>query len=137
MLLCQLERFVIMAQVYEPLETPIGILRGRDAIHLDAIEQTATTLTLRGEFNGALSTGNQPKWFPYTVRFHSTLAVKRTDIDDWFAALSNDEAVSSFDEIKNLEGISGFGVAEGYRHYQVCTYDEIFNIICTHYTLDL
>lgn len=123
-------------KAYQPIETPIGILKGRDAIFLDGmdVDMQNNTLTLHGTFNGSLASRPIKKEVAYTLRFSSVLALKVIELDSWDYSSS-----SSFDEVINSEWCSQLSgkVDESFKHYLVQTYDDVVEVVCHKYTLTL
>ena len=68
---------------YLPLETPIGFLRGRDAIYLDALQYDGNALILEGECNGHLASNMSEQWIGYTLKFTGVLAFQVVELDSW------------------------------------------------------
>ena len=117
--------------------TPIGELRGRDAIYLDSVVvgDSCNTLTLTGEFNGALATIPQgAKWHAYRLEFKGVIAFQVTELEAWQPACHGEWPRSSFDEILESpwkESLSGpmSSVREVHRHVCLLTYDRVFDVL--------
>ena len=64
-------------QLFQPVNTPIGILKGRDAIFLDKldIDIQQGTLTLEGGFNGRLASEPISEEVGYSLTFYDVLAL--------------------------------------------------------------
>lgn len=102
-------------RTYRPIETEIGILRGRDAIHLESFEyELHGLLRLSGEFNGKLASKPVDKFVKYVLTFKNVLAFKVIELDSW-----NFECASSFDEIVDSEWcrILGGKITPFHKHY--------------------
>ncbi|NIX02165.1 MAG: hypothetical protein GWN13_28775, partial [Phycisphaerae bacterium] len=86
-------------QAFSPVETPIGTLKGRDAIYLDSFEyELHGLLRLTGEVNGKLASKPVDDFLGYTITFSGVLAFKVVELDSW-----NFKSASSFDEIVNSD----------------------------------
>ena len=126
-----------MRRHYRPVETPLGIAKGRDAIYLDAIKWTQRTsrIILHGEFNAELcSDGSRASTeFPrYTITFSGVLAVKMIELDSW-----DGESESSFDQIIDSQWIKELGgkVTSTHRHFLIQTYDDVIEVVCDGFDL--
>ncbi len=121
------------AQIFQPVETPIGILKGRDAIFLDKLEVDIQqgTLMLEGSFNGRLASKPVDD-VSYALAFSGVLAFKVVELDSW-----DYNAVSSFDEVLNSEWLTQLGgkVDQSYKHYLIQTYDDVIDVVCRKFTL--
>ena len=124
----------VSAQVFQPVETPLGILKGRDAIFLDKLEVDIQqgTLTIKGGFNGHLASKPIDKEVGYTLTFSDVLAFKVIELDSW-----SFNAASSFDEVVNSEWRAQLGgkVDQSHRHYIIQTYDDVIDVVCRKFTL--
>jgi hypothetical protein len=128
-----------MARRYRPVETPLGVAKGRDAIFLDAIKLTQGTSRLRldGELNTGLCSAGEDSsagFAPYRITFSGVLALKIIELDSW-----DGESESSFDEIISSDWIRELGgkVTAGHRHYLVQTYDDVIEVVCEEYSVVL
>ncbi|MFK7958498.1 MAG: hypothetical protein AB8B96_20570 [Lysobacterales bacterium] len=122
----------------EPIETNLGILRGRNCIFLDEVDLPDTnTLILRGGINGALCTlAEDQKEYPYKLIFRDVLAFKMVELES-----SIKFGKSCFDLVKNSDWITevskGDKFNERHNHYFVQTYDEVFEVISEDYSLEI
>lgn len=117
------------------VETPVGWLRGRDALRAESVTfvDRTGTLVLRGEINGELCEHREPGLFlPFVLRFSSVLAVRMVERDSWQAG-----GESSFDEVIESTWIAQLGgkVTSFHRHFVLQTYDEVFEVVCTGYDI--
>jgi hypothetical protein len=138
-------------QLREIVETDIGILWGRDCVYLDGVEMpTLSTLRLVGAINIRIVKGYKPPrgWekvevLPFTLDFTSVLGFRMLEHDVWGLQESDDNALhsSSFERVVNSAWIQS--LAKGihpehlskYLHYQVGTYDDVFDVISLGYEL--
>jgi hypothetical protein len=55
------------------VQTPVGVISGRNGIYLDGVNQsfTPSILTFKGDINGNLCSINENKkrWIPYILKF--------------------------------------------------------------------
>lgn len=124
---------------YVPVETPVGILLGRDAIYLDKINLTdnAGRLALEGKFNANLASKPVDDFIDYTITFIGIMALEILELDSWFNKPQNG-IKSSFDEVTNSKWVKKLGgkVEPGrHKHFQFVTYDLVFNIVCNNFDL--
>ncbi|MFC0682537.1 hypothetical protein ACFFGH_32300 [Lysobacter korlensis] len=91
------------------------------------------TLQLEGDISG-----NVPDpamlgvWVPYVLRFQGVAAWKREDLDgsDWHTW------ASSLDEVQDSSWARAIGEPD-LRHIAIQTYDDVFNVVCVGFTLEL
>ena len=128
---------------YVAISTPIGILRGRNAIYLDAatLSNNCSTLELSGEFNCHLASKplTNTRWQRYRIAFHNVIALQMIELDTWESLPQGSEGESCFDECIDsawLAQMGGKATAE-HRHFVVWTYDDVFGVICKGYELTM
>ncbi len=133
------------------IETCLGVLRGRDCIFLDRVEQdNRGNLTFSGEINGDLASRHKEskglqeiKWFPYTLTFQHVIACFSCELDTYENFIGNSGLEGSdFDLIENSKWLESMPVRkdlkkDGYKHYRVFTYDIVYNIIAGSYKLEI
>ena len=125
-------------QRYVPIETPLGELRGRDAIYLDEVSIGEGVLTLRGELNGRLLSQPRESYVGYALTFNGLIAFSMTTLE-----ASAEFGASSFDEVlhsgwlRNIRNNVEPDVlsCDGLRHFFIRTYDDVFSVICREYEL--
>ncbi len=119
-----------------PIITSYGILSGRDCVFLDRVsfENRTNALLLEGSISGSLCSIPQDVDLPYTLRFRGVLALNMIELDSW-----NWKSASSFDEIRESDWISSLGgkVTLDHRHFFLQTYDDVFQVVCSSYELDI
>ncbi|WPP40011.1 hypothetical protein SK066_15475 [Paenibacillus hunanensis] len=131
----------------EAVSTPLGYVYGRDAVYVDRLdyELERRHVTLVGEFNGTLASKSESDDFvKYTLCFEGVyyfnameldlhgdyLPIGKTDIkSDWLeyrqSPLLERAKQKAKRELKEL------------RHFILFTYDNVFEIACQNYTLEL
>jgi hypothetical protein len=130
-----------LKQVYRPIQTPVGLLVGRDAIFLDTMKfcDDGSGLLLTGEINCKLASFNPPgQWMGYTLSFFGVSALKMIELDSTYnGQIYESMGKSSFGEIINSHWISSLGgkVTTDDRHFIVATYDYVFEIVCRKFEL--
>jgi hypothetical protein len=119
-----------------PVETEVGVLRGRDCLFLDRVElPTGTrTVVLHGEINGSLCSQPADAWVEYRLEFRGVLALRMIELDSWRRALA-----SSFFEVQDSTWVRALGgkVESRHRHFVVQTYDDVFELVCETYALSI
>ena len=121
-----------MPRRFQPVETPLGIVNGRDGIYLDDIKVSERTnrLTLEGAFNTALcSDADRPSinFDGCIISFTGVLAFKVIELDSW-----DWDSESSFDEVLDSDWIRELGgkITSEHRHFLVQTYDDVVEVVC-------
>ena len=122
---------------YKAIKTEVGLLVGRDCIFLDnaKFQNSMNNLKLSGGLNGSLCTeSSSSEEISYTIIFKEILALKMIELDS-----NHHKAETSFDEVINSEWIKNLGakVTNEYKHYYFQTYDQVFELACTGYALEL
>jgi hypothetical protein len=117
------------------VETPLGWLRGRDAVYADSVTfvDRTGTLVVRGEINGKSCEHCEPDLLlPFVLRFSGVLAVRIVELDSWSGG-----GESSFDEVMDSPWIAELGgkVNSFHRHFVLKTYDEVFEVVCSGYDM--
>ena len=131
--------------VYKPIQSPIGIFQGRDAIHVDALHydpQAGGQLRIVGQIDGNSVTHNPDRreWFSFSLIFEDVQAFTVTQVDTYGYGGGS---VSSFDQVfhsrwrhellnKNTSTVTG-----RHTHYHLRTYDDVLDILSESFTLVL
>ena len=119
-------------EVAEPIVTDLGLLRGRDAIYVDRLEQIKGKVEISGEINGRLAGDKRNEWVSFSISFSGVLAleVQETDICRW-------QIKSSFDEVIESSWLDtlGLGQANRHRHFVVSGYDSIIRVAAEDFTI--
>lgn len=121
--------------MFRPIETPIGIFRGRDAIYLDSLEyELHGLLRLTGGFNRRLASKRADSFANYILTFSGVLAFKVIEIDSW-----DYECDSSFDEIVDSDWCKTLGgkITPSHKHYQIQTYDYVIEVVADKFSLKI
>lgn len=121
----------------------LGELYGRDCIFLDVVLQTGSTLKLKGEINGHLASKIQEDiWIPYELIFRNVIKYSSCELDTYEADESEVHGISggSLLMIEGSDYLKKIPVRYDYpqydyKHFQVCTYDFIFNVFAVDYEL--
>ncbi|MCL2216849.1 MAG: hypothetical protein FWB91_07485 [Defluviitaleaceae bacterium] len=129
------------------IETAVGIISGRDAIHLDKVEILFDKygMTFTGELCGALCSKNEMgrDWIAYKISFDDCVYHSCHELDLYS---KEQKLVSSFDlvsksdlldSIFNKQGIGKFSNDKKYNHYILATYDYIFEIVACDFKFEL
>ena len=126
------------------IETPeFGFLNGRDCIYIDSVTQdNYDNLVFRGKINLRLASKNRRAAFhPYELTFHRVLACFFCELDtyenmDRCAHLDDTDfnVVENSRWLENLPVRSDFDKS-AYRHFQVFTYDVVYNIIAVSFDM--
>jgi hypothetical protein len=125
-----------------PIETSVGILNGRDCIHLDTVIQDAhkNTVVFAGDINGRL-TSKATDWIPYRLIFMQVLAYFCCELDT-YENLVNTTSNSSFVVMENSMWLESLPVRydydkNAYKHFRLFTYDDVYDIIATEYEFEI
>ncbi|MBX2808953.1 MAG: hypothetical protein KTR20_10020 [Cellvibrionaceae bacterium] len=120
------------------IETPVGVLMGRDAIFFDKLLQhySPSAVTFLGDFNGSLCSQNdrQLDWIPCKVSFIHVIAYECQSIDScsWEKLTQ-----SSFDEAPENFFVNGATYGDDYRYFYFSTYDYVFKIVAKQYKVEI
>jgi len=129
---------------FVPVSTEIGTLSGRDAIYLTSVSfpDRCNTVEVSGEFNCALASkplAATGKWQAYTIRFCNVLALRVTELAAWESTQGGKWPKTSFDEVIESEWLAQLRSSENpeLHHFILQTYDDVFEVICAGYELDM
>ena len=123
----------------------LGTLNGRDCIYLDTVTQdNCGDLILKGEINGILADKiKEEKWIPYTLAFHDVIAFFSCESDTY----ENMDRYGHFDRtdfnvVENSKWLAEIPIREdyersAYKHYQLFTYDVVYNIIAVSFDIEI
>jgi len=124
-----------MTQIRQEIETTVGFIKGRNAIHLDKVVQEENILIFHGEFSAPLCSNYSGKgrWLGYEFKFSEVRIYKCWELD-----LYPDEKkiISSFDVVKPCMWNSDLDESK-LNYYVLSTYDYIYEIIAKDYVLAL
>jgi hypothetical protein len=128
----------------EPIITDVGIISGRDAIHLDLVEQREGEIKFQGEINTGLveiKNNIEKDWLKYKLSFKGIVYFKCCELDFY---TSEKLLISSFDKINNSEKITKLKSLDhsskidiNHKHYVFATYDYVYEIIASQYFLEI
>jgi hypothetical protein len=121
---------------YQPIKTKIGILRSRDALHLEHLEfkPLDRVLILQGLLDARHSSSHTDQSLQFHLRFFSVVALEVTDLDSFHGDLS-----SSFDVVFNSNWFetAGGNISSGHKHYQIIEHQHVLGIIADGFRLEL
>lgn len=136
-----------LMQTRNTIHTDLGILWGRDCVFLDSVSMPdMTTLRLHGSINAnivrdfcAPDGWSKSDEIPYVFTFLRCLGYRVLELDTWDSQNDDTNAFldSSFQEIVNSKWLASLAGKRdhSHRHFQLATYDEVFDIICSDYNL--
>lgn len=122
----------------------LGVLNGRDCIYIDSVTQNnSDNLIFRGEINGNLASNiNEDKWIPYKLTFNRVLTYFSCELDT-YENIDNSSHLyySDFNLIENSNWLKHIPIRKDFdssifRHYQLFTYDYVYNIIAVSYDIE-
>lgn len=128
-----------------PIETEeIGSLNGRDCIYIDSVSQDDMyNLVFKGHLNGDLvGKKSDMEWIPYQLKFHRVIAYFTCELDTYENMdKSKHLNYSSFNIVQESKWLNKLPIRDDfdksiYTHYQVFTYDFVYNIAAVSYDLD-
>lgn len=125
----------MVKELFNPIETAVGHLKGRDAIYLERFEYDPHGfLRLTGEINGALASKPVNGFVRYSLTFSKVLAFKVVDLDS-----APVKGSSSFNEVVNSEWGKTLGgkITPAHKHYWIQTYDDVIEVMATKFNLSL
>jgi hypothetical protein len=123
----------------------LGILNGRDCIYIDnVIQDNYDNLEFKGEINGYLADKiKEKKWIPYSLVFHKVIAYFSCELDTY----ENIDAYgyldyTDFNVVENSQWLTNFPIRKDfdkslYKHYQLFTYNIVYNIIAVSFDFDI
>ena len=120
------------------INTPAGIIKGRDGIYLDQIDQSfyPSTLLFTGDINGALcdKNTNKKEWIPYKLKFLNVIAYECQELDSCYW---EKDILSCFDEslVPFFEGNTNYDAQ--YRYFYLSTYDYMFKIVAKNFEIEV
>ena len=115
----------------------LGGLNGRDCIYIDTVTQDdMDNLVFKGEINCFLAEKiKTDRFIPYKLTFKRVIAYFSCELDT-YENIDNSAHLdySCFNIVENSKWLANFPVRKDfdksiYKHYQVFTYDFVYNII--------
>ena len=132
---------------FKAIDTPVGIVAGRNAIYLDSIDYNydARTVSFSGQFDAGLCRGykGDKAWIDYTISYRSVIYFRQVELDHYSPDTLN-EITSSIDEntgsellaaLKEIE--KGNKISPDHKHYLLATYDDIFDVVARDIKIEL
>lgn len=126
-----------------PIKTPLGVIRGRDALILDEmlVSVTPRSVRLRGTVSLGLCSGTREQTeaeAAYEIELADVLAFKVEELDFTdgyeFAESSIVEVVGS-PWLAHMTSLDSAGkVKRDHRHFEVQTYDDVVSAVCRRLT---
>ena len=125
-----------------PIETELGVLRGRDCVYLDAVEQDGDgNMAFTGEINGKLAAGTG--WVPYRLVFQGVAACFFCELDTYenLAGAGCFDG-SCFDRVEDSAWLETLPLRADFdkrrhAHYRLLTYDGVYHVIAAGHRLEL
>ena len=127
-------------EICQPVETKVGVIRGRSSLFLDTFEYSSNSLFLYGSLHSSRSPDGEQKDLYYTMIFRDVLAFQMLELDTWIASDWSENRESSFDEILNsvwVAKLAGKAEPNNNKHCSFVTYDDVFDVVCRKYELQL
>lgn len=82
-----------------PIETSLGILKGRDCIYLDKVYKKDRSYLFEGEINGRLLNNSVDRYIKYKLEFKNVISMFTCELDSYNAINTN--SVYSFEIIED------------------------------------
>ena len=130
----------------KPINTQLGIISGRDAIHLDEQKDVTSRygMTFMGEIAGDLCSNNytNKEWIPYILSFDCPIYFVGYELDLYpnvsylkssFCLIKESDLLTSILE-KDLQGKFD---KQNFRHFVLATYDYVYEIIACDFKLEI
>ena len=123
-----------------PIETSLGILKGRDCIYLDKVYKKDRSYLFEGEINGRLLNKGKDGFIKYKLEFKNVISMFTCELDSYDAINTN--GVYSFEIIENSKYLRTIAANDeldikSLKHYRLKTYDDVFDIIAEDYVFEI
>lgn len=132
------------------IEIPmLGTLSGRDCVYTDTVTRNdCGDIEFKGDINGSLA-GNiadrfkDKEWIPYTLTFHRVIACFSCELDTYDnMGICGHSVHTVFNIVEDSKWLADIPIREDldrsiYKHYQLFTYDDVFNIIAVSFDIVL
>ena len=123
-----------------PIETSLGILKGRDCIYLDKVYKKDRSYLFEGEINGRLLNNSVDRYIKYKLEFKNVISMFTCELDSYDAINTN--SVYSFEIVEDSKYLKIIAAndeldIESLKHYRLKVYDEVFEIITEDYSLEI
>ena len=121
----------------------LGKLNGRDCIYIDRVSQDdMDNLIFKGEISGHLAEKiKADRFIPYKLTFHRVISYFVCELDT-YENIDNSAHLdySCFNIVENSRWLDGLPVRKDfdksiYKHYQVFTYDFVYNIVAVDFDI--
>ena len=120
-----------------PIETPLGLLNGRDCIFVDKVDYDvgSNSVVLYGEINGNLCSRDvaRKSYIPYRLQFDQVYYFLCVELD---CDLRRTRSTLSLARVKDSTLIAALRsndfdhkLSPLHSHYYVVTYDDVFEIV--------
>ena len=123
-----------------PIETSLGILKGRDCIYLDKVYKKDRSYLFEGEINGRLLNNSVDRYIKYKLEFKNVISMFSCELDSYDAINTNSvysfEIIEDSKYLKKLSADKKF-VSKAFKRFRFKTYDDIFDIIAKDYALEI
>jgi hypothetical protein len=134
-------------QSFRPVETSVGLVKGRDALYLNWVQQDVenNTIFLEMQISGQLASSppDPTKDYLFFVRFYGVLAYQMIELDSAYnmekhsEEWTDDSDGSCFDEVVNSRWIMELGgkVGSKHKHYTISAYDDVLDVVCERFEI--
>ena len=124
----------------KPIETSLGILKGRDCIYLDKVYKKDRLYLFEGEINGRLLNNGKDGFIKYKLEFKNVVSMFTCELNSYDAINTN--GVYSFEIIENSKYLKTIAANDELdikllKHYRLKTYDDVFDIIAKDYVFEI
>ena len=123
-----------------PIETSLGILKGRDCIYLDKVYKKDRSYLFEGEINGRLLNNGKDSFIKYKLEFKNVISMFTCELDSYNAINTNNvyifEIVEDSKYLKIIAANDELDI-KSLKHYRLKTYDDVFDIIAEDYALEI
>lgn len=138
------DRGNIMERIVPVKNQTLGMLKGRDCIFINSVlHDDKGNIIFEGEINGLLAENiKEDKQIHYTLTFHNVTACLSCELDTYENTYNNAHADGScFNIVSESNWLKSLIVRIDYdkfkyKHYQIFTYDYVFNVIAVSYELN-
>ena len=132
--------FLKSKNIIKPIETSLGILKGRDCIYLDNVYKNARSYIFEGEINCRLLNNGKDGFIKYKLEFKNVVSIFTCELNTYDAINTN--SIYSFEVIENSKYLKTIAANDkanikSLKHYRLRTYDDVFDIIAEDYILDI
>lgn len=124
----------------KPIETSLGILKGRDCIYLDKVYKNARSYIFEGEINGRLLNNGKEGFIKYKLEFKNVVSIFTCELNTYDAINAN--SVYGFEIVEDSKYLKIIAANDeldikSLKHYRLKTYDDVFDIIAEEYVLEI